>query len=118
MKLLVDECCDALLVNALRKESHDILYIMENYRGADDKTLFQIASTENRIIVTEDKDFGELTYRLKLTSEGIILLRFDISERENKIPRLIELIKNQNLNLLGSFTILENNKIRIRPLSK
>jgi predicted nuclease of predicted toxin-antitoxin system len=57
MKLLADECCDAGLIAALRADGHDLLYVLESLRGVTDD--------EERILITEDKDFGELVHRLK-----------------------------------------------------
>lgn len=65
MKLLADECCDVALVEALRADGHDVLYVAESLRGASDDGILTRAYTENRLLLTEDKDFGELVYRLK-----------------------------------------------------
>jgi len=77
VNLLADECCDAVLVNALRGEGHDVLYIKEAAAGADDQTVLQLAASQLRILLTEDKDFGELVVRLKLPAYGIVLLRIN-----------------------------------------
>jgi len=61
MKLLVDECCDSLIVNTLRNEGYDILYVMETHRGTDDATIIKLASSEKRIIITEDKNIGKIS---------------------------------------------------------
>lgn len=62
MKFLVDECCDAELVLKLRSEGHNVLYVMELKPSATDKEILQKAYSENRILLTEDKDFGELVF--------------------------------------------------------
>ena len=116
MNFLVDECCDAALVNALRTNGHDVVYVMEDLKGATDEEVLEHALSERRILITEDKDFGELVYRLRRPANGIILLRFDVIDRSMKIPRLLELIKNENHRLMGAFVALDVNKIRIRPL--
>ena len=81
----------------------------------DDEVL-EHARLENRIIITEDKDFGELIYRFRRPANGIILLRFDVIERSQKIPRLLDLIQNEGNRLEGAFVALDVDKIRIRPL--
>jgi uncharacterized protein (DUF433 family) len=71
---------------------------------------------QEEIIFTEDKDFGELVYRLRLPAQGIFLLRFAINERQLKIPRLLELLDSEGHRLPGSFIVLEADKTRLRPL--
>jgi predicted nuclease of predicted toxin-antitoxin system len=116
MNFLVDECCDTALVNVLRTNGHDVVYVLENLKGATDDEVLEHAHSENRILITEDKDFGELVYRLRRSADGIILLRFDVIERSQKIPRLLDLIQNEGDRLAGSFVSLDVDKIRIRPL--
>lgn len=115
MKFLADECCDAVLVDALREDGHDVLYAVESLRGATDDELLARAFSEHRLLLTEDKDFGELVYRLRQPAHGIALLRFDVAGRALKVPRLRYLLESPE-RLPGSFVVLEVDKIRIRPL--
>jgi len=117
MKLLADECCDVSLVAALRKDKHDVLYATESLRGATDSDLLTLAFAEQRILITEDKDFGELVYRFQMPTHGIILLRFDVSHASLKIPRLLKLLKQQANRISGNFIVLDPDKVRIRSLS-
>jgi predicted nuclease of predicted toxin-antitoxin system len=116
MKFLADECCEAPLVQALRDEGHDVLYAQESLRAATDDQLLHLALAQNRILLTEDKDFGELVYRLHKPAYGIILLRFDETERLLKISRLHLLLAQAAERLPFSFVVLEAHKIRSRPL--
>ena len=75
MNFLVDEGVDAPIVYALREEGHDVLYIAELDPGIDDEVILEQARREERILVTLDKDFGELVYRLKKIHAGVILVR-------------------------------------------
>lgn len=115
---MADECCDTILVEALRSAGHDVLYVMESLRGASDDVILRRAFDENRIVVTEDKDFGELVFRLRQPARGIILLRFDEQERLAKIPRLVELVTDEGPRLDGALVVLEADKMRIRPLQR
>ena len=63
MKFLVDECCDAGLVASLRNSGHDVTYVIEQKAGMSDDEVLLNAYNEERILLTEDKDFGELAYR-------------------------------------------------------
>jgi len=116
VKFLLDECCDASLVQDLRTSGHDVIYAIESLRGANDEEILTRAFSDDRILITEDKDFGEIAYRLRRPTRGIILLRFDVSERFEKIPRLRALIGQEQENLYHKFIVLESDKTRIRPL--
>lgn len=117
MNFLADECCDTALVQALRQDGHDVVYVLESLRGADDDVILARAFAENRLLLTEDKDFGELVYRLRKPTRGIILLRFGVAEYTLKIARLRELLQNSAERLPNAFVVLEANKTRIRPLT-
>lgn len=116
MKFLADECCDLSMVNRLREEGYDVDYIQEKKRGTSDSNVLLNAWQEKRVLITEDKDFGELVYRLKKPAYGIILLRFDPLEQEEKILRVIQLVNHYQSRLKGNFLVLDSEKVRIRPL--
>ena len=116
MRFLVDECCNAALVDVLRGDAHNVLHAVESLRGATDDELLACALSERRIHLTEDKDFGELVYRLRRPAYGIILLRFDVADRALKVPRLRYLLEKESERLLEAFVVLEADKVRVRPL--
>jgi predicted nuclease of predicted toxin-antitoxin system len=116
VRFLADECCAEGLVNALRADGHDVLYVLEAMRGATDDVILERAYSENRILLTDDKDFGELVYRLGRPARGVVLLRFDVIDRDQKVPCLLDLITRAGHRLPGAFVVLEVEKVRIRPL--
>jgi len=116
LKFLDDECCDSELVASLRRDGHDVLYQLEENAGAEDEDVLKRAFKEERILITEDKDFGELVFRLRKRTVGIVLLRIDVSERDLKWPRLKKLIENHSDRLPGHFIVVSIDKFRIRPL--
>ena len=116
MNFLADECCDAGIVASLRAAGHDVAYVLEGHAGIPDDEVLQNAFEAGRILLTEDKDFGELIYRLKKPACGIILIRIDVQERNEKLPRLEALIAKHGNRLPGHFVVVELNKFRFRPL--
>lgn len=116
MKLLADECCDAPLVSALRSDGHDVVYIQELAPGSNDQTVLQLALVEQRILLTEDKDFGELVVRLQLPAYGIVLLRMNPGDTLGKLARVRDLLAYQGHLLGGSFVVLDESKARFRPM--
>lgn len=118
MKFLADECCDAGIVSSLRKDGHDVLYIMESGQGILDESILQKAFVENRILITEDKDFGELVCSLKRPVKGVILIRIEVHKRHLKWPCLKRLINDHSSTLEGYFVVVEVGKFRFRDLSQ
>ena len=116
MKFLADECCDTGLVSSLREDGHDVLYVLERKPGVSDDEVLTEAYVEERILVTEDKDFGDLVYRFKKPAKGVILIRIDVKERHMKWRRLKKLIRNYEKRLPGHFVVVDSNKFRFRPL--
>ena len=95
---------------------YDVAYVLERQAGIPDDEVLQNAFVEGRILLTEDKDFGELVYRLKKPAYGIILIRIDVQERHAKWPRLEALITKHGDRLPGHFVVVDPNKYRFRPL--
>ena len=115
MIFLADECCDADLVEDLRRDGYDVTYVVESMRGASDTVVLHRAQAEGRLLLTEDKDFGELVYRLRRSVPGI-LLRFDAAHRKLKFPRLRTLLERKSDQLESAFVVLDPDRARIRSL--
>lgn len=116
MEFLADECCDTSIVALLRADGHDVLFMQEQKPGLFDDEVLQIAYDEKRILITEDKDFGELVYRLKKPSYGVILIRIDVKKRHMKWPVLKKLLENYSERLPGHFIVMDDQKYRFRSL--
>jgi predicted nuclease of predicted toxin-antitoxin system len=116
VNLVADECCDALLVDALRMDGRDVLYVKETAPGSDENAVLHMAARQQRLLLIEDKDFGELVVRLQMPTHGIVLLRLNPADTSVKITRLRDLFTHHSHRLAGSMTVLDENKARFRPL--
>ena len=114
MRFLADEGIDKPVVIALRKAGFDIDYILELNPGVDDEIVLQTANSEKRILLTQDKDFGELVYRLKYVHSGIVLIRLEGYAPELKGKIITELLLQHQEELPNAFTVIQPNAIRIR----
>ncbi len=76
MRFLADESCDFAVVRALREAGHEVVAIAEISPRATDEAVIEIALREERILLTEDKDFGRLVYAHRQITGGVLLLRF------------------------------------------
>jgi len=116
MRWLADECVDAALVSQLRDAGHDILYVAEVASGATDAEVLRRARNDSRLLLTEDKDFGELLFRLKLAVPGLVLLRLRPDQYLRKWARLEAAIRQFGDKLFGRYLVIEDTRFRSRPL--
>ncbi len=116
MRFLVDECTGPSVAEWLRNQKHEVFSVFEEARGMDDDDIILKALEENWILITNDKDFGELIFRLNKPSSGTVLLRLRIDSPKNRIKYIYNLIKNYSDKLKSSFIVLSEGQIRIRKL--
>ncbi|CAL8973810.1 hypothetical protein RHODGE_RHODGE_02975 [Rhodoplanes serenus] len=116
MRWLVDECVDAAIVEHLRAAHHDVLDIADHAPGASDAAVLALASGQGRLLLTEDKDFGDLVFRQRKEVPGLVLLRIEPARRLAKWPRLAVAIERLGDRMLGRYTVVDETRIRSRPL--
>ncbi len=116
MKILADENISRLLVDRLRQEGHEVLYIMEMARGSKDTTVLELASQSGALLVTDDKDFGELVFHQHLDASGVLLVRLATVEPSQAIEVVVQVIEEYGDRLLQAFTVIMPRGIRIRPV--
>ena len=116
MNLVADESLDFPIIKALRKEGHSVYSVLEDNQGADDDIVLKLARQKNCILITTDKDFGELVFRLKNLSSGIILLRMAGLSIQEKIQIVIPAIQIHEKEFSNAFTVITKPSIRIRKL--
>jgi len=113
-ELLADENIDAGIIRALRVAGFSVIAIRELQPGAKDREILEIAKQNGSILITEDKDFGELIFSHKAAETGVIFLRYHVSERESICESLIQIIKKNGFNLRNRFTVITTKKVRMR----
>jgi len=116
MNLVADEGIDFQIVSSLRANGHDVLYIAEFASGSLDDVILELANKEDRILMTRDKDFGELVFRDKMVHSGIILNSLHELSSENKARIILKVIEDFQEQLIGAFTVIQPNKVRFRKL--
>lgn len=115
MKIIVaDESVDFGIIEALRNKGFDVLSIMETDPSISDSDVLTIAFEKEAFLITEDKDFGELTYRLQKPNHGILLIRLSGLSTAEKCNIVVNVIKNQADELMESFSVLTYNSLRIK----
>lgn len=116
MRWLADECVAAPLVAFLRTRGHDVLYVAEAAAGMSDSDVVALALHERRLLLTEDKDFGDLIFRRKRKVPGIILMRVALGNPARKTKRLAAAIERYGEGLFGCHTVVEEGRLRSRRL--
>lgn len=114
MKFLADEGVDRSIVNALRELHHNVYYVIEETRSLSDDELLAIAANEKRILLTRDKDFGELVYRLGKQHTGVILIRLEGYTTEIRSQMVSMIIEKHQHELIDAFTVVQPKVVRIR----
>lgn len=113
-KFISDESVDAYITQVLRENHYEVVSVSESFPGVSDEEVLKIAVKENAILITEDKDFGELVFRLQKENKGILLIRLSGIESSRKGAIVLNSIKTNIDKLANSFTIIEYNFTRIR----
>ena len=113
MQFLADECCDFAAVRTLRAHGHDVLAVCEFQQRSVDKDVMDLALAENRILLTEDKDFGWLVFAARVDSPGVILIRFPAYARSLLAEAVLKLVNEHASQLVGSFVVLRPGAARI-----
>lgn len=114
MKLLADESIESEIVAALRRAGHEVADIKEFSPGIEDAEVLSLANELNAIVITNDKDFGELIYRDLQSSKGIILLRFGKLEIAERIELSTGVLDEHEIAMFGTFTVVTTTGITIR----
>ena len=116
MRFLADESCDAAVVRALRDEGHDVLSVSQTMRGAADRAVLDMALHERRLLLTEDKDFGELVFAAGAPAIGVVLLRYPAAARGRLPRKIVDFVATWHAELAGSFAVIGPGRARIRRL--
>lgn len=116
MIFLADESVDYPIVKSLRDNGFEVDYISEIKSGISDDEVIELARQNSSILITADKDFGTLTFRKKMVSEGIILYRLSGLSNMEKAKHVLSVVSNYSSDLKGSFTVIGKDHIRIRKL--
>jgi predicted nuclease of predicted toxin-antitoxin system len=115
VKLLADEGVDAGIVARLRSAGHDVVYVAELSPGITDDAVLELANADERILMTADKDFGELVFRLRRATVGVLLVRLAGMPSEGRAEAITQAIEVHGDQMAGAFTVLSPGLVRIRP---
>jgi predicted nuclease of predicted toxin-antitoxin system len=116
MRFPLDLSTDARILQFLRERGHDATRIAGDYPTAlTDRAVLTLAHAEQRILITDDRDFGELVFRLQRPHAGVIFLRLgEEADLAAKIARL-DYVLTHYADRLDQFLVVTSHRVRIRP---
>lgn len=118
MRIVANENVAGTVIRELRRRGHDVLSVKESMRSEADEAVMTRAKDEKRLLVTHDKDFGELAFRWGLPADsGVILLRLTGANPDQDNRRAIYVIESR-ADWAGYFAVVTHDRVRLRPLPK
>ena len=115
-RFLADESCDFSVVRKLRAAGFDVKAVVEALPGARDEHVIDLARAEQRILLTEDRDFGRLVFASNRASSGVIFVRFSAEHRSALADRILDVIDQHGDKLQKSFTVVSPDDLRVTSL--
>jgi predicted nuclease of predicted toxin-antitoxin system len=115
MRFLVDECTGSHVARHLSALGHDVFSVFDSARGDTDDEVLARALAEQRILITNDRDFGDAVFRDGKLHCGIVLLRLEVEITGRKIAVLDRLLAQWSAELPGRFVVVSESRVRFRP---
>ena len=113
MRFIVNECTGPLVAMWLSEEGNDVFDVYGQARGISDEDVLKIANKEKRILITNDKDFGEKIYRERKPHKGVVLLRLGDERSRNKILVVRKLLETYAESLEDNFVVVTEERVRV-----
>ena len=114
MNLLADESVDGPVVERLRRAGHAVSYVAEMEPGVVDDLVLDRATRDGSLLLTADKDFGELVYRQRRLTRGVVLIRLAGLSPTEKARLVASVIDEHRAQLSRAFTVITHKAVRIR----
>ena len=114
MKFVADESVDFPIVERIRQDGHSVWAVVEMDAGIADDLVLDHANQQNAVLLTADKDFGELVFRLKRLNLGVVLVRLAGLPPKRKAEIVVRVIAEKGEELKEAFSVITANALRIR----
>ena len=114
LKFLIDVGVGRKVEEYLTKQGHDVATIRDIDPRMSDSDIIRLSALQSRVIVTMDKDFGELVYHSSLEHSGVLLLRLEDATGAQKVRVVADIMKGYSTHLPNSFCVYQSNKFRVR----
>lgn len=116
MKFIVDASSGLAIVNFLISHGYDVISVAREMPTADDQTILEKAKLEQRIVITNDKDFGELVFRSRKANQGVVLIRLSDESSVNRVRAIKAVLDRCGGRIENHFSVVTETEIRIRTI--
>jgi predicted nuclease of predicted toxin-antitoxin system len=114
VNLLADESVDRQIVARLRQDGHEVLYIAETEPSITDDLVLERANENTALLLTADKDFGELVFReTLLSSGGVVLIRLAGLSASKKAEIVSDAFREKGVEFLRCFSVISPGRVRV-----
>ena len=117
MNLVADEGVDRAVVERLRQDGHEVIYVAELSPSVSDEEVLRQANARNAVLLTTDKDFGDLVFRQGLAHYGVVLLRLAGLANATKPEIVAEACRDRAAEVVAAFRVVSPGQVRIRRRS-
>lgn len=117
MKIHADEGVDRAMVVRLRQDGHQVVYIAETASGWSDEKVLNAAYENTALLITADKDFGNLVFTRGLQHAGVLLLRLAGLAADDKSRLVSDAVQSHGAEMQSAFSVLTGKQLRVRVLT-
>lgn len=117
MKFLADENVPSAALGLLRDEGVDIVSILVVGRGLKDRDVLGAANEQGRLLVTFDKDFGDLIFKRGMETKGLVLLRFKPT-RPQQVAQKLKALLDSGVEVENNFVAIDQERFRVSPIGR
>ncbi len=117
MRFIADEHISRHLIEGLRADGHDVARAARDYSGFSDEQIAEIAQLENRVVLTEDSDYGELAVRHGVPIPGVILIALPGMTSPEIAKHVRQYVRDSPDDILGALVVIEHMNVRRRTLT-
>jgi predicted nuclease of predicted toxin-antitoxin system len=114
MKVLADENCELELVDRLRTRGYDVVTIAELAPSIDDESIFAIAQSDGRVLLTSDQDFGLIAEHARVRPPAVALMRLERVSPPRRVQIVLDALDSLSGASTGVFIVIEPHQVRSR----
>jgi predicted nuclease of predicted toxin-antitoxin system len=116
MRFLANENFPIKSIKVLRKYGYDVISVSEDFPSVEDSEVILYAQQKRCVILTFDRDYGELIYHYGFFAFGVVYFRFEPEYPEEPAEQLLKILDLGEIELLNKFTVVERDRIRQRKI--
>ena len=114
MKIIADENCERGIVHGLRAFGHDVTTILDLLPSIDDESVFALAQSESRILLTNDHDFGMIAERAIRRPPAVVLMRLERLSLQRRVEIVVRTFTEMGEDVNNQFVVIEPHQVRAR----